>query len=168
MVRVRDRRHVPRDRFVDQGTDGGELRLQLAPMPAMHLRVVDASGKPVRGAWARITSFGFGSSARDARGQAKERIATRFAMYGNGAGSSDAGGRLVVPVQDWRPMDLDDARLRVHAGTLQSEPLRLATGDEDFTAADLGRRVRRARKGHGPRAGPRRIEQQRVLDIVRP
>ena len=94
--------------------------------------MIDGQQRPVRGAWVLNAGIGFESRARDERGQAKERIGMRIAFAAISAPRSDAKGLLVVPVQDWQPMG-DDAKVRIRAGTLQSEPIPLAASPDEQT-----------------------------------
>jgi hypothetical protein len=113
--------------FVDAGTGGGELRLQLQPLPTLRLCIIDADGKPVRGARAAaVSGAGFSGVLRGPRGWSKESIAVRIALHVATSVTSDRDGTLVLPVQDWRPMRV---QVQVRAGERQSEPIPLVAAD---------------------------------------
>jgi hypothetical protein len=116
--------------FVDAGTEPRNLQVQLQPVPTLRLRVVDPQGQPVRDARAECFGRDFKMRGRDPRAQIRERIGARIAERIAHVPSSDRSGRLVLPVQDWCPVN---RAVLISVGALKSDWLPLAASPDEQT-----------------------------------
>lgn len=114
--------------FIAGARASGDLEVKLEPIPEMTMRVLDAEGKPVRGARVEPmpnmmggVSSGVGDRGKQLRdaivGECADRLATQP--------RSNRAGQLTVPVQDWVAWTMT---FRVRAGGLVSAPFPIQPG----------------------------------------
>jgi hypothetical protein len=112
--------------LVQEATDT-ILSLRLEPLPTMHVRVIDADGKPVAGARAAAHEGSQGSLSRDPLQRQWDRLASGLWWSYAAMARSGADGVLEIPVF---VRDGFEAKVQVYAGSQRSPAFVLRPGGE--------------------------------------